>query len=154
LTGWNSVINLFWSDFVGTVFRRSFWDKKTGKAKRVRCYSIKYRDAQGQWVTEPTEAVQKHIAQRVLRERESQVQQQLIAAPPQAGVERATRTLRPSTSESPNETVLLADLRDRFPPSIRVRLKQTTVKMYGESLHFVLPRLGGVHGARADSRAC
>jgi len=126
---------------MGTAFRRSYRDKKTGKTKRVRTYSIKFQNSQGPWVTEPTEAVQKHVAQRLLGEREREVHQQLAL-----GLLRNT-PLHPISASEPGDTrpaasaILLEELRDLYLPSVRVRLKPSTAKMYQEVLGYILPRL-------------
>jgi integrase len=126
---------------MGTVFRRSFRDKKTGKIKHICSYSIKFQDASGAWVTEPTDAIQKHVALRFLRERELQVQQQLV--PPSGSPAPATPpSIKETTVPRADAPVaFLEDLRDLYLPAVRLRLKPSTAKMYGEVLQFVLPRL-------------
>ena len=64
---------------MGCVFRRKFRDKQTGKTKQIKTYSIKYQDASGQWVTEPTDCINKLDARRILAERELQIK---VTPPP------------------------------------------------------------------------
>lgn len=126
---------------MGNVFRRSYRDKKTGRTKRVRTYSIKLQDAAGTWVTEATDAVQKHVAQRFLRERELQVQQQLPSHAPQASPVPESAPGAPSPASGPVPAVTLEELRDLYLPAVRIRLKPSTSKMYAEVLGFIMPRL-------------
>ena len=39
---------------------------RRGQTRKVRTYTIKYKDAEGVWVTEPTRATQRHVALRLL----------------------------------------------------------------------------------------
>ena len=55
---------------VGSVFKRCFKDKKTGRTKRIRTFSIKYPDENGRWRTEPTDTTSKTLALRILAEKE------------------------------------------------------------------------------------
>ena len=44
---------------MGCVFRRRFHDKRTGAIKQIKTYSIKFQDASGRWLTEPTDCISK-----------------------------------------------------------------------------------------------
>ena len=115
---------------MGTVFRRSYKDKKSGKMKRVRKYSIKYQASSGQWVTEPTDAVQKHIALRLLLERERQVQG------------NGTIPVMPASPAVPTGQPLpLAEIIEHYLPYLRLRVKSTTLKVRQEYLKATLERL-------------
>jgi len=132
---------------MGTVFRRSFRDKKTGRTKRVGTYTLKFRDAHGVWLTEPTDAFQKHVAQRLLRERELQVQQEIAFQSCHSTNAPAIHPERSTPPPAEPVSILLTELRDLYLPAIRVRLSQSTTKMYREALNFILPRL---HSRTAD----
>src|SRR5690349_7209058 len=114
---------------MGTVFRRSFHCKKTGKIKRVKGFSLKYKDERGRWVVEPTPLVRRPLAERLLLQREQQVQARLAGETPgQAADTRADQ------SHQASPFVLLVDLREQYLAAVRLRLKETTAKMYREVL--------------------
>ena len=115
---------------MGTAFRRSYKDKKTGKLKRVRKYSIKYQSSTGEWVTEPTDAVQKHIALRLLLERERQAQGN-----------GAIPVLPSSPAVPAGQPLPMAEIIQHYLPYLRLRVKSTTLKVRQEYLHATLGRL-------------
>jgi integrase len=117
---------------MGSVFRRSYKDRRTGRAKRVRTYTIKYRDAAGRWVTEATDTAQKHVPQRILLEREAGIRGP-APRPDAAGA---------GPGGGDPEELTLEALRDRYLASASLRLKPRTLAMYAERLGFTLRGLG------------
>ena len=113
---------------MGSVFRRCFKDKKTGRTKRIRTYSIKYQDETGRWRTEPTDTTSKTIALRILAEKE------LALAAPQA----TCQTQSSARLDSPR----IDELRERYLASMRLRLRDSTYRMYAERLDYTIRDLG------------
>ena len=113
---------------MGSVFKRCFKDKKTGRTKRIRTYSIKYLDENGRWRTEPTDTTSKTIALRILAEKET-----ALATPP-----ASRQTQNPAALDSPR----LAELRDRYLASMKLRLRDSTSRMYAERLDYTIRDLG------------
>ena len=113
---------------MGSVFRRCFKDKKTGRTKRIRTYSIKYQDETGRWRTEPTDTTSKTIALRILAEKE------LALAGPQA----TCQTQSSAQLDSPR----IDELRERYLASMRLRLRDSTYRMYAERLDYTIRDLG------------
>ncbi len=119
---------------MGCAFRRCFKDKKTGKTKKIRTYSIKYLDVNGCWHTEPTETTSKTVALRILAERELQVR---TASPaPQRDVPAPTPVVEEHTLE---------EIRGLYLSSIGLRLQASTCRMYAERLCYTLRELAIRH---------
>ncbi|MFO0892823.1 MAG: hypothetical protein U0790_27240 [Isosphaeraceae bacterium] len=119
---------------MGSVFRRSFRDKKTGKTKRIRTYSIKYLDEAGRWRTEPTETTSRSVAQRILAERELQI----------GGSSPAPQSTVPAPIPVDEEHTL-EEIRERYLASIGLRLRASTCRMYAERLGYTLKELAIRH---------
>src|SRR6516162_4485573 len=113
---------------MGSVFRRSFRDKNSGRTKRIRTYSIKYRDETGRWRTEPTDTTSKTLALRILAEKE------LALSDPQAP-RRSQNSVR---LDSPR----IDELRVRYLASMRLRLREATYRMYVERIDYTIRDLG------------
>lgn len=107
---------------MGTVFRRAYTDRQ-GQARKVKSYTIKFKDAAGAWVTEPTRATQRHVAQRLLLERERGVQRRLAGDPdPASPISACGGPAAPATGLPEVVELYLTFLRSRARPSThRVR---------------------------------
>jgi hypothetical protein len=126
---------------MGTVYRRSYKDKRTGKLKRIRRYTLKFRDAAGRWVTEPAGTASKTVALRLLAERELAI---------------TGRTSVPGDRGLGREADLgLGGLRDGYLAALALRRKPSICRLYTERLDFTLRHLGverpdGLDPARID----
>src|SRR5262249_29300349 len=110
-----------------------FRDRRSRKVKRVKSYTIKFKGADGEWITEATDATQKHVAERLLLQREREVQQ---------GQGGGLPSVVPAPS--PGEGALpvpLADLVARYLPWFRLRARPYTVLRREEYLRGTLQRL-------------
>jgi len=114
---------------MGSVFRRKYPDKKTGQERKVRNYSIRFKDADGKWVTEPTEATKKYLAERLLLDREAEVQR-----------EHAGATIPLAMSDQ--QDAYLAELKDAYLADRKTRVKSGTYNLYKERLDFTLSDMG------------
>jgi hypothetical protein len=117
---------------MGTVFRRSFRDRRSGKPRKVKTYTIKYKDAVGQWVTEATDATQRPVAERLLLQREREIQRS-----PGGDLSSVVPTSYP-TEEGP--PVRLSELVQRYLPWFRRRARPYTVLRREEYLRGTLNR--------------
>lgn len=113
---------------MGTVFRRTYLNKKTGQRRKVRAYSIRFKNADGKWITEPAKATKKYLAERLLYQRETEVEQQRNGLP-------AAITLSEAQDARLEETKI-AYLADR-----RLRVSHDTFQLYRERLDFTLAEL-------------
>src|SRR5262245_3742870 len=122
---------------MGSVFRCGFRCKTTGRRKRVKAYSLKYKDEHGRWVVEPTDIVRRPLAERLLMQREAEV------ASKRAGPAALTSADQ-ATADSPRAgpPVALDLLRQRYLTAARLRLKESTCTLYQETLAFTLAELG------------
>lgn len=126
---------------MGSAFRRSYKDKRTGKAKKVKCYSIKYLDAAGQWVTETTDTTSRTVALRLLAEREVAI---------------TGRTSVPELPESEeHDDRPLSEIQELYLAWLVLRRKPSTCRLYTERLDFTLrnlavDRLGQLDSTRID----
>jgi integrase len=118
---------------MGTVFRRSFRDKRSGKLKKVKTYSIKYKGPDGEWITEATDATQRPVAERLLLQREREVQRSLGGDLP------AIVSAAPLEEESP--AVRLEELIDPYLSWFRYRARPYTLLRREEYLRGTLARL-------------
>lgn len=111
---------------MGSIFRRSYIDKRTGQRKLARRYSVRFKDAQGRWRTEPTSTCRRPVAQRILLEREQTER-----------IEPAARL--PALPQG--AMILLAELSEAYLADRKLRVKSSTWELYRERLRFTLAEL-------------
>ena len=114
---------------MGSVFRRGYKDKKTGRVEEesvvIRSGIEMRRDAGG---LSPPIPASKTLALRILAEKEL-----ALANPP-----ASRRTQSSAGLDSPR----IAELRDRYLASMRLRLRDSTYRMYVERLDYTIRDLG------------
>ena len=114
---------------MGTVFRRTYLNKKTGKRRRVRVYSVRFKNANGKWITEPAKATKKYLAERLLHQRETEVEQQRNGSP---------AAITPSEVQD----AYLEEIKNAYLADRKIRVSHETYRLYQERLSFTLADLG------------
>lgn len=109
---------------MGSVFRRSYIDKRSGQRKLARRYSIRFKNPQGKWCTETTDTCRRLVAQRLLLEREQQQ-----ANPP------------PAPSRLAADMIGLPELVEAYLADRKLRVRPNTWQLYRERLEYTLADL-------------